>query len=90
LARGGGSEAERQAAGQALGWLNRAEQVLPGTRALQLPDTQLVSYFLDAFGRPERGQTCSCERQQEAMKTYRAPDWPTHFNIVEQWLETLS
>ncbi len=41
----------------------------PGTRALQLPDTQLVSLFLDAFGRPERGQTCSCERQQEASVT---------------------
>jgi hypothetical protein len=40
-----------------------------GTRALQLPDTQLVSLFLDAFGRPERGQTCSCERQQEASVT---------------------
>jgi hypothetical protein len=38
----------------------------PGTRALELPDTQLVSQFLDAFGRPERGQTCSCERQQES------------------------
>jgi hypothetical protein len=37
-----------------------------GTRALELPDTQLVSQFLDAFGRPERGQTCSCERQQES------------------------
>jgi hypothetical protein len=41
----------------------------PGTRALQLPDTQLISLFLDAFGRPERGQTCSCERQQEASVT---------------------
>lgn len=40
-----------------------------GTRALQLPDTQLVSQFLDAFGRPERGQTCSCERQQESSVT---------------------
>ena len=40
-----------------------------GTRALQLPDTQLISHFLDAFGRPERGQTCSCERQQEASVT---------------------
>jgi hypothetical protein len=40
-----------------------------GTRALQLPDTQLISLFLDAFGRPERGQTCSCERQQEASVT---------------------
>jgi hypothetical protein len=40
-----------------------------GTRALQLPDTQLTSQFLDAFGRPERGQTCSCERQQESSVT---------------------
>jgi hypothetical protein len=40
-----------------------------GTRALQLPDTQLISLFLDAFGRPERGQTCACERQQEASVT---------------------
>jgi hypothetical protein len=41
----------------------------PGTRALQLPDTQLVSQFLDAFGRPERGQTCACERQQDSSVT---------------------
>lgn len=41
----------------------------PGTRALQLPDTQLVSQFLDAFGRPERGQSCSCERQQDSSVT---------------------
>lgn len=40
-----------------------------GTRALQLPDTQLVSFFLNAFGRPERGQTCSCERTDEASVT---------------------
>jgi hypothetical protein len=38
----------------------------PGTRALQLPDSQLISPFLDAFGRPERIQTCSCERQQDS------------------------
>lgn len=37
-----------------------------GTRALQLPDTQVVSLFLDSFGRPERGQTCACERQQDS------------------------
>lgn len=40
-----------------------------GTRALQLPDTLLVSQFLDAFGRPEREQTCACERQQESSVT---------------------
>jgi hypothetical protein len=38
----------------------------PGTRALQLPDALVISQFLDSFGRPERIQTCSCERQQEA------------------------
>jgi hypothetical protein len=37
-----------------------------GTRAVQLPDAQVVSRFLDAFGRPERAVTCSCERQQDA------------------------
>jgi hypothetical protein len=36
-----------------------------GTRALQLRDSQVSSYFLTAFGRPERVQTCSCERQSD-------------------------
>jgi hypothetical protein len=40
-----------------------------GTRALQLPDAQIVSQFLDAFGRPDRSQTCSCERQQDSSVT---------------------
>lgn len=33
-----------------------------GTRALQLPDTAVKSYFLDAFGRPAREQTRESER----------------------------
>ncbi len=37
-----------------------------GTRALQLPDSLVVSPFLDAFGRPERSATCSCERQGDS------------------------
>jgi hypothetical protein len=37
-----------------------------GTRALQLPDSRVASRFLDAFGRPDRVQTCSCERQQDS------------------------
>lgn len=37
-----------------------------GTRALQLPDSLVVSPFLDGFGRPERMQTCSCERQEDS------------------------
>ncbi len=37
-----------------------------GTRATQLPDVTLTSYFLTAFGRPQRVQTCSCERTEES------------------------
>ena len=37
-----------------------------GTRALQLPDSRVASTFLDSFGRPDRVQTCSCERQQDS------------------------
>jgi hypothetical protein len=33
-----------------------------GLRAQQLPDTHTYSYFLKAFGRPEREKTCECER----------------------------
>lgn len=37
-----------------------------GYRALQLRDSLVASYFLDAFGRPERRQTCTCERTDDA------------------------
>ena len=36
-----------------------------GTRALQLPDTSVASYFLDVFGRPQRASTCECERDSQ-------------------------
>lgn len=40
-----------------------------GTRALQLPDASVASYFLDTFGRPERVLTCTCERADEPSMT---------------------
>ena len=36
-----------------------------GYRALQLPDSNTVSYFLASFGRPDRVATCECERTNE-------------------------
>ncbi|MGB0582731.1 MAG: DUF1553 domain-containing protein, partial [Limisphaerales bacterium] len=33
-----------------------------GTRAIQLSDSSVASYFLQAFGRNERAITCECER----------------------------
>jgi len=40
-----------------------------GTRALQLPDASVGSYFLDTFGRPQRLLTCTCERSDEPTMT---------------------
>ena len=40
-----------------------------GTRAVQLPDSLAVSRFLEAFGRADRVQTCSCERTSDASVT---------------------
>lgn len=36
-----------------------------GTRAIQLPDTKVDSYFLKTFGRPDRVITCECERTNQ-------------------------
>jgi hypothetical protein len=36
-----------------------------GWRSLQLPDSKVDSPFLESFGRPERLNTCSCERSSE-------------------------
>ena len=36
-----------------------------GWRAIQLPDSNIDSYFLESFGRAERKLTCECERTEE-------------------------
>ncbi len=36
-----------------------------GWRALQLPDSNVESYFLKSFGRADRDRTCECERSSE-------------------------
>lgn len=40
-----------------------------GTRALQLKDAAVGSYFLSTFGRPARLLTCECERTEEPSMT---------------------
>jgi hypothetical protein len=37
-----------------------------GTRAVQLPDNQVDSYFLSVFGRPDFASACECERSSDA------------------------
>lgn len=41
------------------------KDIPPGTRAIQLADADVASYFLATFGRPERLITCECERSDE-------------------------
>ena len=50
---------------QVTGVPTRFEGYPAGTRALQLPDTQVDSYFLTVFGRPERILTSAAERQMD-------------------------
>lgn len=38
-------------------------------RALQLPDSNVKSYFLSSFGRPDRNATCTCERTDNPSVT---------------------
>jgi hypothetical protein len=40
--------------------------VLPGTRAVELPDPNFNNYFLTVFGRPNGDSACECERGSEA------------------------
>ena len=40
-----------------------------GWRSLQLPDSKVDSGFLSSFGRPDRLNTCSCERSSEPSMT---------------------
>lgn len=40
-----------------------------GWRAVQLPDSNIESYFLKSFGRPEREKTCECERSDNPSVT---------------------
>ena len=47
---------------QACGTRERFKGVPPGTRAIELPDSNYPSYFLDTTGRPKRVVNCECER----------------------------
>jgi hypothetical protein len=42
-----------------------------GFHAVQLPDEQAGSYFLEVFGRPKRESVCECERSDEASLAQR-------------------
>ncbi len=47
------------------GTQERFPGVPTGTRAIELPDPNFSSYFLDTLGRPQRIVSCECERTAE-------------------------
>ncbi len=49
----------------ATGTLTKYPGLPLGTRAIQLPDAEVQSFFLDVFGRPPRKITCECERTSQ-------------------------
>jgi hypothetical protein len=60
-----GAEQLLDALTAATGVAEKFESLPMGTRAAQLPDTAVNSYFLDVFGRPARRITCECERTSD-------------------------
>jgi hypothetical protein len=60
-----GAESMLDALDFACGTREKFNQLPLGTRAIQLPDPQVNSDFLDTFGRPQRVIACECERTSE-------------------------
>ena len=57
-----GAETLLDALASATGTQDKFDGYPLGTRAAQLPDPTVNSYFLDLFGRPARNSACECER----------------------------
>jgi hypothetical protein len=57
------------AIGQATGVPEKFNGVPEGTRAIQLWDNRIPSYFFRIFGRPLRASVCECERSNEPSIT---------------------
>ena len=60
----------------------------PGTRAIELWDNRLPSYFLEIFGRPERTSPCECGRTSEptmsqALHLMNAPEVETKITSAD-------
>jgi hypothetical protein len=64
-----GAETLLDAVDFACGTTEKFTGLPPGYRAIDLPDSDYVSEFLDAFGRPRRAVPCECERSEAPTMT---------------------
>ena len=59
------AEVTLDAINTATGTTEKFNGIPAGTRAIELPDPNFASYFLDVMGRPQRVITCECERTSQ-------------------------
>jgi hypothetical protein len=59
------AEVMLDAIAQATGVPSRFDSYPVGLRAIQLPESDIDSYFLSVFGRSERVSACACERESD-------------------------
>jgi Protein of unknown function (DUF1553)/Protein of unknown function (DUF1549) len=64
-----GAETLLDAIDFACGTQEKFAELPPGYRAIDLPDSDYASDFLDTFGRPRRAVPCECERSQAPTMT---------------------
>ncbi len=64
-----GAEALLDAVDFACGTQEKFVDLPPGYRAIDLPDSDYDSEFLDTFGRPRRAVPCECERSEAPTMT---------------------
>lgn len=64
-----GAEALLDAVDFACGTQEKFTGLPPGYRAIDLPDSDYASDFLDTFGRPRRAVPCECERSEAPTMT---------------------
>ena len=64
-----GAETLLDAVDFACGTREKFAELPPGYRAIELPDSDYASEFLDAFGRPRRAVPCECERSEAPTMT---------------------
>ena len=53
----------------ATGTTTKFQKLPPGTRAIELPDSNYPNYFLRTFGKPRRVSVCECERAPDENLT---------------------
>lgn len=66
-----------------------------GTRAIDLPDENVPTHFLDVFGRPNRNSACECERTEDpalaqALELVNSQEFQGKLTAAKGYIEKLA